>query len=265
MSESQPRKAVRTVLIGASGRMGRAILAAAPGFGSLTLVAAIASRASAALGQDSGRAAGAAANGVPLTSDLGASLARADVVIDFSQPQATGENLAACRAAGRPLLIGTTGYGTGLEVEFSAAAREIPLLIAPNTSLGVTLLIEFARAAAAALPGAAVRIEERHHAGKKDAPSGTALALQAALREGRGSVAQDPASLRIPIDSHREGELVGEHQVVLCGAGEELVLRHRALDRGLFARGALAAALWLASRPPGRYAMRDLLVAKTVT
>lgn len=262
MSETRSGKTTGAVLIGASGRMGLAILAAAPAYPALTIVAAIASPASAALGRDSGTLAGAAANHVPVTDALAAALPQADVVIDFSHAQATRANLSACVRAGKPLLIGTTGFAATLEADFTAAARHIPLLIAPNTSLGVTLLLELAREAARALPGFALAVSETHHAAKRDAPSGTALALAQALREGRGAQASATA---VPVSSRREGEVVGEHTVSLSGPGEVVFLGHRALDRRVFAQGALAAALWLASRPPGRYAMRDLLDGKTAT
>jgi 4-hydroxy-tetrahydrodipicolinate reductase len=209
------------------------------------------------LGRDSGSVAGGAPNHLPITSDLGAALARAAVVIDFSSALATSENLRACRAARKPLLLGTTGFGADLEAQFAAAAREIPLLVAPNTSLAVTLLSELARRAAHALPGFDIGITETHHRDKRDAPSGTALALAAAIREAR------PA--QIPISSVREGDVVGEHCVRFAGPGEELALTHRALQRDVFARGALAAALWLSSQAPGRYDMRDVMGFKTVT
>ena len=250
------------VLIGASGRMGRAIVSLAPEFPALALVGAIASEGSPVLGRDAGVIAGGAPNRLLITSNLAAALPRAQVVIDFSGAPATRANLAACRAARRPLLIGTTGYADELEADFQAAARDIALLVAPNTSLGVTLLLELARSAARALPGFTPSITETHHRQKKDAPSGTALALERALREGRAGGA-GVAPIRIA--SRREGEVVGEHTVRFAGAGEELVLGHRALERGVFARGALAAALWLAPQPPGRYAMRDVLIGKTGT
>jgi 4-hydroxy-tetrahydrodipicolinate reductase len=265
MNSSPAAPPVCAVLIGASGRMGRAILGVAGEFPHLAFVAAIASKDSAALGRDSGAVAGAAPNHVPLTSDLGAVLKRAHVVVDFSGAAATRANLTACRAARKPLLIGTTGYGAELESDFAAAAAEIPLLIAPNTSLGVTLLLELARAAAGALPAFRPGITETHHREKRDAPSGTALALAAAVRVGRQSSGAGAAQAEIPIASRREGEVVGEHAVQFAGPGEELVLAHRATDRATFARGALAAALWLAPQPAGRYAMRDLLYGKTVT
>ncbi len=253
------------VLIGASGRMGRAILAVAGEFPELALIAAIASKQSAVLGRDSGVVAGTAPNRVLITSDLSQVLKRAHVVIDFSGPAASAANLAACRAAGKPLLLGSTGYGAQLESDLAAAAAHIPLLIAPNTSLGVTLLLELARAAARALPGFDADITETHHREKRDAPSGTALALADAVREGHAQAHTGAAGGEIPISSVREGEVVGEHRVRFSGAGEELFLAHRATDRAIFARGALAAALWLAPQPAGRYAMRDLLFGKTVT
>lgn len=265
MNSPAPGAPLNAVLIGASGRMGRAIIAAAAGFPRLALSAAIASPDSAALGKDSGVLAGGAPNHLLITSDLTQVLPRARVVIDFSAAAASPAHLAACVAAGKPFLLGSTGFAASLERDFAAAARTIALLVAPNTSLGVTLLLELARQAAAALPGFALHITETHHAAKRDTPSGTALALAAALREGRASAPGADARAEIPISSQREGEVVGEHTVQLAGAGEALFLTHRATDRAIFARGALAAALWLASRPPGRYAMRDLLPVKTVT
>jgi 4-hydroxy-tetrahydrodipicolinate reductase len=252
----------RVVLIGASGRMGQAILCAAPHYPSLSIVAAIASPASPALGRDSGSEAGSAPNQVPVTADLAAALSGADVVIDFSNAAVTPAHLAACLAARTPLLLGTTGYAATLESEFAAAARQIALLVAPNTSLGVTLLTELVRRAAAALPSFSAAIEETHHVAKRDTPSGTALSLAAAVRAGHGN---ENGSSAVPITAHRAGETIGEHTVSLSGPGEVVFLGHRALERGVFARGALAAALWLAPRPPGRYAMGDLLDGKTVT
>jgi 4-hydroxy-tetrahydrodipicolinate reductase len=253
------------VLIGASGRMGRAILSVAREFPQLAFVGAIASTGSAVLGRDSGVLAAGAPNRVPVTSDLSQVLQHAHVVLDFSGAAATRANLAACRRSRKPLLLGSTGYAAELEADLAAAALEIPLLIAPNTSLGVTLLLELARTAARALPAFRTSITESHHREKRDAPSGTALALAAALREGRAAGRTRAAGLEIPISSRREGEVVGEHTVQFAGPGEELVLAHRATDRAIFARGALAAALWLAPQPAGRYAMRDLLYGKTVT
>ena len=285
------------VIIGAAGRMGRALVRAGSELrDQLAITGAIASTSSDSLGRDAGELAGIARIDVPVTDDLAAALARADVVIDFSQPHATGSNLAVCRAAGKPLLIGTTGFAADLTSEFDAAAKEIPLLVAPNTSIGVTLLMELTRIAARALPADFdIEIVEAHHRMKKDAPSGTALALGKAAAEGRGAQEDAAASARAR-DSQssagaptarggaggfdrtgertpgsigyaviRGGDIVGDHTVLFAGTGEQVTLGHRATDRAVFARGALRAALWLARRPPGRYFMRDFMGLKTVT
>jgi 4-hydroxy-tetrahydrodipicolinate reductase len=241
----------------------------------LSVVAAVASPTSSALGKDVGELAGLGATGVRVTSDLPAALSQADVAIDFSNAQATQSNLAACRAARKPLLIGTTGISPALEAAFEAAAKDIPLLVAPNTSLGVTLLIELVRQAASALPKHFdIEVIEAHHRMKRDAPSGTALALGKAAAEGRnqpfdgspGTVHRDGASRKageIGFAVVRAGDIVGEHAVLFAGIGESLTLSHRATDRAIFARGALQAAAWLESRPPGRYFMRDLVAYKS--
>ena len=255
---------VRATLIGVSGRMGQALLRAAPAFPRLNITGAVASPTSLSLGRDAGEVAGVGCLHLPIISDLARALTEADVAIDFSNAAATRTNLAACRAARKPLLIGTTGFAAELDRALAEAARDIPLLVAANTSLGVTLLLELVRIAARALPPAFdIDIVEMHHRSKQDAPSGTALALGAAAREAR-QAARDGAHREgdVGFASVRAGDIVGEHTVLFAGPGEALSMTHRATDRGIFARGALAAALWLQSQPPGRYTMRDLLGQK---
>jgi 4-hydroxy-tetrahydrodipicolinate reductase len=266
---------IRAAVIGVSGRMGRALVRAAWETSGLSVAAAVASPTSSALGKDAGELAGITSIGVLVTSDLPAALSQADVAIDFSNAHATQSNLAACRSARKPLLVGTTGFSPDLTAAFEAAAKEIPLLVAPNTSLGVTLLIELVREAARALPKSFdVEIVEAHHRMKRDAPSGTALALGKAAAEGRNqpfdglpeTVRKDGAARRdgeIGFAVVRAGDIVGEHAVLFAGIGESLTLSHRATDRAIFARGALQAAAWLASRPAGRYFMRDLVAYKS--
>lgn len=260
---------VRAAIIGVSGRMGQALIRAAAE--PVKITAAVASPTSSSVGKDAGELAGIGKIGVTVTPDLAAALARADVAIDFSNAGATQTNLAACRQARKPLLIGTTGFA--LESELEAAAREIPLLVAPNTSLGMTVLIELVRQAAAALPPQFdIEIMESHHRMKKDAPSGTALALGKAAAEGRGQpfdnvreagAARQGAEIGFAVV--RGGDIVGEHSVLFAGLGESLTLGHRATDRAIFARGALQAAVWLQARAPGRYFMRDLFIHKSGT
>jgi 4-hydroxy-tetrahydrodipicolinate reductase len=252
--------------------MGQALVRAASEFPELRLTGAVTSAISSSLGRDAGELAGVQRLGLEVTADLPAALAQADVAIDFSQHHTTRSNLAACHSARKPLVIGTTGFASELASVFDAAAQDIALLVAPNTSVGVTLLIELVRAAAQTLPVEFdIEIMEAHHRMKRDAPSGTALALGRAASAGRGSAAADGAKaaatsrtgLRqqgdIGFAVVRGGDIVGEHTVLFAGKGEQLSLGHRATDRAIFARGALRAALWLASQPPGRYAMRDLL------
>jgi len=267
----------RAVLVGVSGRMGQALLRAAPGFPGLIVTGAIASAGSLALGRDAGEIANLGPANLPVTSDLPRALAAADVVIDFSSATATTGTLAACHAARKPLLIGTTGFAATLEAQLEAAAHEIPLLVAANTSLGAALLMALTRIAARSLPVSFdIDIFELHHRLKQDAPSGTALALGRVAAQARGvppPTAQDALAGRagprgedeIGFAALRAGDTVGEHTVFFSGHGETLALTHRASDRAIFARGALAAALWLRFQPPGRYDMEDFLRLKTVT
>jgi 4-hydroxy-tetrahydrodipicolinate reductase len=288
-SRIQELPLVRAVIVGVTGRMGRALLRAAPAFARLLVTGAIASPSSLALGRDAGEVAGVRATNLTVTSDLPGALAQADVVLDFSSAAATRANLAACRAARKALLLGTTGYDGQLQAELDEAARDIPLLVAANTSIGVALLTELVRSAARLLPATFdTDVLKMHHRTKEDAPSGTALALARAAAEVRGATlglsgmpgvpgtagttgaeprgASGPRpEATISLTSVRAGDLVGEHTVLFTGIGEQLSLAHRASDRSIFARGALLAALWLTSQPPGRYAMGNFLGSKTTT
>jgi len=281
VSSSGNPRIVRAVVIGVTGRMGQALLRAAPAFAQLLITGAIASPTSLALGRDAGEVAGADRNNLAVASDLPGSLAQADVALDFSSPRATGENVRACREARKALLVGTTGFGAEVEAVLDAAARDIPLLVAANTSIGVAVLTELVRSAARRLPSSFdIDVLDFHHRLKRDAPSGTALALGAAAAAARASSgaaktapATDRATSRagsrpagqVEFASVRAGDLVGEHTVLFCGTGEQLSLTHRASDRAVFARGALQAALWLESQPPGRYSMSDFLGFETNT
>src|SRR3974390_666468 len=169
--------ALRAVLIGATGRMGLALLRAAPAFPRLAITAAIAAPGSIAQGRDAGELAGLGPSGLRVSADLPAALAGADLAIDFSTGEATRANLAACRAARTALLIGATGYPQARGGDVTEAAREIALLTAPNTSLAIAVMGELVRLAARALPrDFAIDVLDVHHSGKRDAPSGTALA-----------------------------------------------------------------------------------------
>ncbi len=233
----------RILIHGASGRMGRALLRLAAERDDLVVVAAVSAHGA------------ALAEGGTVPVLPAARLAEApafEVAIDFSLPEAFDPLLALCQERGAALVSGTTGLSPTQFSALDAAAARIPVLWAPNFSAGVAVLAELVRQAAAALPGWDADVVEAHHIHKKDAPSGTALQLGAAVGAGRGR-APHYASLRA-------GDIVGEHTVQLAGPGERLELVHRATNRDIFARGALEAALRMAGRAPGRVGFGALLL-----
>jgi 4-hydroxy-tetrahydrodipicolinate reductase len=209
---------------------------------------------------------------VRITAEPRAALGDAAVAVDFSLPHGLAEHADACLERRVALLIGATGFDAGTRGALESAARTIPVLIAPNTSLGVAVMTHLLEVAARALgSGYEAEISEVHHRGKRDAPSGTALAWGAAVARARGadleqlavfdrhggSGAREPGS--IGFASLRAGDIVGEHTALLAADGERLEFTHRAQDRMVFARGALAAAAWLAGRPAGLYGMQNVL------
>lgn len=266
---------IRAALIGASGRMGAAIVRACAASGALTIVAAIASPASKSLDCDIGELAGTQPLGVRIAGDLSPDLGGAQVAIDFSRPELSLRALNVCRAAHVPIVIGTTGHGAEFDARVAGAARDIPVLVAPNTSIGVAVARELVRIAAEVLPpDFDIEIIEAHHKHKVDAPSGTALALADSAAKARGL---DPHADTLPgragqaarrpgeigIASIRAGDIVGTHTVLFAGTGERLTVGHEATDRSVFAHGAVRAATWLAAQKPGRYTMGNVLGLKT--
>ncbi|MDE2040449.1 MAG: 4-hydroxy-tetrahydrodipicolinate reductase [Elusimicrobia bacterium] len=223
----------RLVLCGARGRMGSCVAKLSRGDSRFELVAGIERGSSA--------------------RTLASALAKADVAVDFSTPQASLRLLEAAAAIGRPVVIGTTGFSREQSRRLRRAAAGTAVFLAPNFSRGVALLRRLAEQAARLLPDFEAGIFELHHCAKRDAPSGTALALRRAVALGRSDGAQ------VPIVSQRLGGAVGEHTLTLAGAFERLELTHRAQSRAAFARGALEAALWIRERKPGLYGMDDLL------
>jgi 4-hydroxy-tetrahydrodipicolinate reductase len=236
-------------IVGAGGRMGRAI------------AAELAAHGEARVAGEAGR-----------EDDLAALAAGCDLLIDFSSPAALPAVLEAARSAGRPLVIGTTGLGAADHAAIAAAAGSLPLLQSANMSLGVNLLAHLVREAAARLGEEwDIEIAEMHHRHKADAPSGTALMLGAAAAAGRGvdlatvsdrgrdGITGARAAGHIGFAALRGGSVAGDHLVVLAAEGERIELGHRAETRAIFARGAIKAALWLHGRPPGRYTMNDVL------
>lgn len=237
--------------------MGQAIREALPAQAGVRITAALVRKDSPLLGQPY--------LDVAYSSDLDAALGAADVLLDFSVPASTLVALDACIQTGTPMVIGVTGLDAAAKEKIRAAGKRIPVLAAPNMSLGVALLMQLATAAAKTL-GADfdIEISEAHHRHKRDAPSGTALALAEAMAVARDQPLQPrPAGSRpagsIGFAVVRAGDIVGEHTVLFAGKGERLELSHRAGSRIGFARGALKAAVWLRQQPAGVYALTDML------
>ncbi len=258
--------ATRVAVVGAAGRMGRLVLDCVLDHPSLVLTDAFVRSGSPALGADCATLADRPPCGTP-TRTIGHT--DADVVIDFSLPAGLAALLDVLD--GPALVTGTTGLGPELEARRDAYAERAPVLAAANFSTGVSLLLSLVRTAAAALPHADLEVVEMHHRHKRDAPSGTALALAGAAAAARGvDIAgvvthgrdgnSEPRPIgQIGIHALRGGDVVGEHTVWLALDGERLQLGHAASDRTTFARGAVRAAAWVAGRAPGRYSMGDVL------
>ena len=266
---------VDIAVAGAAGRMGRYLIEACTQAENARCSAATEHPDSPALGNDAGLLAGVGELGVPVRADLAA--ARFDVLIDFTRPAATLANLAHCRDAGKAMVIGTTGFDAGQKQAITAAAADIPVVFAPNMSVGVNLCLKLLETAARVLgDGVDIEIIEGHHRDKVDAPSGTALRMGEVVAEvlGRdlsqcavyGREGHTGARQRSTIGfaTVRAGDLVGEHTVLFADLGERVEITHKASSRMTFAKGAVRAALWLQGRAPGLYDMQDVLGLKSV-
>jgi len=262
---------IRIAIAGVSGRMGRALLEAVAADDNCVLGAALDRSSSPLLGQDAGVVYGAV-SGVAVSDQVPAALIASQVLIDFTRPEATFGYLDACVAAGVPLVIGTTGFDDAGKARIRDAAGTIPVVFAPNMSVGVNLLMKLAELAAQVLQdGYDIEIIEAHHRHKVDAPSGTALGLgQAVARAldrdlaqcavyGREGVTGERDPRTIGFSTVRGGDIVGDHTLMFAGIGERVELTHKASSRATFAQGALRAAKWLQGREPGLYDMRDVL------
>jgi 4-hydroxy-tetrahydrodipicolinate reductase len=266
---------LRVGITGASGRMGATLIAAVRAADDLALTAATERPDSPAIGRDAGLVSGTGPAGVSITGDLAGVLGQVDVVIDFTTPEASRHHVAQCVAAKRAIVVGTTGLSAEDKQVITVAANEIPILLAPNMSVGVNLLFTIAAEVARVLgEDYDVEIVESHHRMKKDSPSGTALRLAEVLADAMGIDAkQDLVKSRdgnigerpkrtIGIQAVRGGDVVGDHTVFFLGQGERVELTHRATSRGNFAQGAVRGARWLAKKAPGLYDMQDVLGLK---
>ena len=257
---------------GAAGRMGRTLISLIAQNEAATLAGAVEAAGHAALGKDAGEVAGVGHLGVPISEDFAAALSPGVVALDFTNAAAALEHLRTAVERCNPIVIGATGFNAQQQAEIDRLAPQTRCVIAPNMSVGITVLQRLVREAATAL-GADFdpEIVELHHRLKVDAPSGTALALGRALAEatgrnfsadavyGRQGMVGQRRQQEIGIMALRGGDIVGDHTVVFAGLGERLELTHRAQSRECLARGAIRAALWLVQQPLGRYAMSDVL------
>jgi len=263
---------VRMLVAGAAGKMGRAVIREALSTPGVSIAGGFERTGHEAIGKDLGPLAGLDSLGVVIEEGADNLIRRADALIDFTEPAASLQNARLAADAGAPHIIGTTGFSAEQEDEIAALSKRAAIVKSGNMSLGVNLLAALVREAAERLgPDYDIEIVEAHHRGKVDAPSGTALMLARAAAEGR----------RVPLDGNeirtrdgavgarekgaigyaviRGGGIIGDHDVMFAGGEEILILTHRAIDRGLFAKGAVAAAKWAIGKPPGLYSMRDVL------
>lgn len=263
---------IRIAVFGANGRMGRTLVRLIAADDGLLLSGAATEPDHESVGADAGRVAGVDPIGVAVTDDPGAAVAEADVAIDFTLPAATPRNVAACVEKDVELVLGTTGLSADDQDLVASAGRKIAIVYGRNMSVGLNMISELAGLAGRALGEEYdVEISETHHRHKLDAPSGTALQLGEAVAAGREvalddvavfarhgkAAAREPGS--IGFASLRAGSIVGDHTIMLASDEEIIELRHRALDRSAFARGALRASRWVVGQSPGLYSMNDVL------
>ena len=261
-------------IAGASGRMGRMLMEAVAAADDCQLAGALDIAASPAIGTDATAYLGQT-SGVHITADLHAGLAQAKVLIDFTRPEGTMAHLAVCRELGVGLVIGTTGFSDEQKAEIAQAAKVIPIVMAPNMSVGVNVTLKLLEMAAKALStGYDIEVIEAHHRHKVDAPSGTALKMGEVIADALGrdlkdcavyeryghTGERDPSS--IGFATIRGGDIVGDHTVLFAGTGERIEITHKSSSRVTYAQGSLRAVRFLAGRAPGLYDMFDVLNLK---
>jgi len=266
---------IKVLVAGAGGRMGGRIIAALEGQEGIALGGAFEKKGHSAVGQDAGSVSGIGDKGLVIVDRLESIIDSGDVIIDFTDPEATLRHVELVAAQEKAMVIGTTGMEAGQKDELEKAARKIPVVFAPNTSVGVNLLFKVLSDVAPILGDAYdVEIVETHHRFKKDAPSGTARKMAEVVASslgrdlekvavyGRSGMVGERKKDEIGIFSMRGGDVVGEHTVIFSGLGDRVEFTHRAHSRDTFAQGAVRAARWVAGRVPGLYDMMDVLGLK---
>jgi len=262
----------KLVVVGAGGRMGRRIVALAAESGHFDLAGAVDDATHPDQGKDVGIPAGVGALEVCLSAEFPQA---ADVVIDFSLPQATPQTLQFCRTQGVSLVLGTTGIGAALMAELRELAEEVPVVYATNMSVGMNMLFaQVGKIAHMLGPDYDIEIVEQHHRFKKDAPSGTALSLAESISDATGrNYPQDLTHGRqgkeclrqagtIGMHAVRAGDITGVHEILYSTLGETVTITHTAHTRDTFVRGAIRAAQWLQGKKPDLYSMQDVLNIK---
>jgi len=265
----------RIAVCGVAGRMGKVLVECISADKQTTLGAASVLPDSTLVGADAGEIAGTGKSGIICVGDLAAQRDQFDVIIDFTQPTTTVGLLKLCLQHNKAIVIGTTGLSEGQKAEVADCARQCPVVMAPNMSVGINLLLNLLATTANTLGDQYdIEVIEAHHRFKKDAPSGTALrlgevvaeALGRNLREcavyGREGITGERDAASIGFETIRAGDVVGDHTVLFAGIGERIELTHKASSRMTFASGAVKAAKWLFGRAPGLYDMQDVLGLK---
>ncbi len=259
-------------IVGAAGRMGGRLIHAVLEAEGLELTGAIERPGHPQLGLDAGLIAGAGELQVTISDDLAATMAKADILIDFTFPDVTLKNLEVCAELGKMVVSGSTGFTPEQRAEAEKFATKIPVVLAPNMSVGVNACFKLLKDAAKILgDGFDVEIVELHHNKKKDSPSGTAVRMGEVVAEELGRDYNQVANFHregmcgersqeeIGMQTVRGGDIVGEHTVYFIGMGERIEISHRAMSRDMFARGAARACQWLGDKKPGIYDMQDVL------
>ncbi|MCL4491118.1 MAG: 4-hydroxy-tetrahydrodipicolinate reductase [Nitrospirae bacterium] len=266
---------VKIVVTGATGRMGSRIAALSKDYQDIKLVGALERKGHEAVGKDIGQLIGAGESNVRLTDKLEDIIDGGDVLIDFTSTSATLQHLKIAAEHGKAMVIGTTGFSKEEIQSVRDMCKGMPVVLAPNMSVGVNLLLKILQDVARVLgDDYDIEIVEAHHRLKKDAPSGTALKMAQVIADAvnrnldevavyaRKGMTGERTKKEIGIQTVRAGDIVGEHTVLFGGLGERIEITHKASSRDTFARGALKAALWVAGRAPGLYDMQDVLGLK---
>jgi len=263
---------IRVAITGAAGRMGRSLLEACVNTEGLTIGAAIVRKGNSLAGSSAGDLISQPSINIKLVDDISSVLDDFEVLIDFTNPETTLENLTICREAGKQMVIGTTGFDESQKQQLQEAADKIAICFAPNMSVGVNLCLKLLETAAKIMgDDVDIEIVEAHHRHKKDAPSGTALRMGEVVADalgrdlsscavyGREGITGERDSKTIGFETIRAGDIVGEHTVMFADIGERVEITHKASSRMTFANGSMRAALWLNNKQNGIFDMQDVL------